>query len=153
VVAVALELVGGEDLTLFAAFGGFATLLFVEFAGPMRARISAQFGLVLAGAVLICLGTLASRTVWTATSSTFIVAFVVLFVGLVSSVLASASTALLASLILPVTLPGSVESIPDQLGGWLLAGAASLSIFESGPDQVTPATRNERGPRAVDRDV
>lgn len=126
VVAVALELVGDEDLTLFAAFGGFATLLFVEFAGPMRARISAQLGLVLAGAVLICLGTLASRTVWTATSSTFIVTFVVLFVGLVSSVLASAGTALLASFILPVTLPGSVESIPDRLGGWLLAGAASL---------------------------
>ncbi|MEV6297027.1 FUSC family protein [Streptomyces sp. NPDC051896] len=123
---MALELVGGEDLTLFAAFGGFATLLFVEFAGPMRARISAQLGLVLAGAVLICLGTLASRTVWTATSSTFIVTFVVLFVGLVSSVLASAGTALLASFILPVTLPGSVESIPDRLGGWLLAGAASL---------------------------
>ncbi|WP_405886195.1 FUSC family protein (plasmid) [Streptomyces sp. NBC_01136] len=125
-VAVAVELVGGGDLALFAAFGGFATLLFVEFAGPMRARISAQLGLVLAGAVLICLGTLASRTVWTATSSTFIVSFVVLFVGLVSSVLASAGTALLVSFILPVTLPGSVESIPDRLGGWLLAGAASL---------------------------
>ncbi|MFE4757880.1 FUSC family protein [Streptomyces mirabilis] len=49
-----------------------------------------------------------------------------LFVGLVSSVLASAGTALLVSFILPVTLPGSVESIPDRLGGWLLAGAASL---------------------------
>ncbi|MFF0794302.1 FUSC family protein [Streptomyces spiralis] len=121
-----LELVGGEEFTLFAAFGGFATLLFVEFTGPMRVRIAAQLGLVLAGAVLICLGTLASRTVWTATSSTFIVAFVVLFVGLVSSVLAGAGTALLVSFILPVTLPGSVESIPDRLGGWLLAGAASV---------------------------
>jgi hypothetical protein len=29
----------------------------------------------------------------------------------------------------------------------------TLSFFELGPDQVTPAKLNERGPRAVDRDV
>ncbi|MFD0502247.1 hypothetical protein ACFQ0G_03280 [Streptomyces chiangmaiensis] len=42
VVAIALEFVGNPELALFfAAFAGFATLLFVEFAGPMRARLSA----------------------------------------------------------------------------------------------------------------
>ena len=55
-----------------------------------------------------------------------IVGFAVLFAGGVSSVLASASTALLLGFILPVTLPGPVSSIPARLGGWLLAGAASL---------------------------
>ncbi|MDR3084153.1 MAG: FUSC family protein, partial [Streptomyces sp.] len=78
------------------------------------------------GAVLICLGTLASRTVWTATVSTFVITFFVLFTGVVSSALAHASTGLLVSFILPVTLSGSVSSLPDRLGGWLLAGAASL---------------------------
>ncbi|MPY47615.1 FUSC family protein [Streptomyces acidicola] len=126
VVAIALELIGNPELTLFAAFGGIATLLLVDFSGPMRARLSAQVGLVLAGVVLICLGTLASRTIWAATAATFVIAFCVLFAGVVSSMLASATTALLVSFILPVTMPGSVGSIPERLGGWLLAGAASL---------------------------
>ncbi len=126
VVAIAVELIGTPDLALFAAFGGFATLLFVDFCGPMRERLSAQINLVIAGAVLICLGTLASQAVWAAVAATFVVAFVVLFAGVVSSVLASATTALLVGFILPVTLPGSVSSIPDRLAGWLLSGAASL---------------------------
>ncbi|MEU6016629.1 FUSC family protein [Streptomyces sp. NPDC047515] len=126
VFAIALKLMGNPDLALFTAFGGFVTLLFVEFSGPMRTRLSAQFGLVLAGAVLICLGTLASQTVWTATVATFVITFVVLFTGVVSSALAHASTGLLVSFVLAVTLPGSVSSLPDRLGGWLLAGAASL---------------------------
>lgn len=125
-VAFALEFNGNPDLALFTAFGGFVTLLFVEFSGPLRARLSAQVGLVLAGVVLICLGTLASQAVWAATVVTFVIAFFVLFIGVVSSVLANATTGLLVSFILPVMLPGSVSSLPDRLGGWLLAGAMSL---------------------------
>ncbi|MFF9507698.1 FUSC family protein [Streptomyces sp. NPDC014724] len=125
-VAFALEVIGSPDLALFTAFGGFVTLLFVEFAGTLRARLSAQVGLVLAGVVLICLGTLVSQVVWAATVVTFVIAFFVLFIGVVSSVLANATTGLLVSFILPVTLPGSVSSLPDRLGGWLLAGAISL---------------------------
>jgi uncharacterized membrane protein YccC len=126
VIAVAEGLIGNPTLTLFAAFGSLATLLFVDFGGSMRERLAAQAGLVVHGAILICLGTLASQAVWLAAGATLVISFAVLFVGAVSSVLATATTALLVSFILPVTLPGPVSSIPDRLAGWLLAGMVSL---------------------------
>ena len=55
-----------------------------------------------------------------------LIAFAVLFAGVVSSVLAGATTSLLLAFILPVSLPGSVSSIPDRLAGWGMAAAASL---------------------------
>lgn len=126
VVAIAIEFVGDRDFAIFAAFGALAGLLFVDFSGPMHVRLSAQTGLVLSGAVLVCLGTLASQVIWVAAAATLAIVSTLLFVGVVSSVLASATTALLVSFILPVTMPGSVSSIPDRLGGWLLGGATSL---------------------------
>ncbi|GGJ59576.1 FUSC family protein [Streptomyces brasiliensis] len=126
VLAVAVEFVGEPDFVMFVAFGALAGLLFVDFSGPPHVRLSAQTGLMLTGAVLVCLGTLASQAIWTATVATFVITFSLLFAGVVSSVLASATTALLVSFILPVTMPGSVSSMPHRLGGWLLGGAASL---------------------------
>jgi uncharacterized membrane protein YccC len=126
VFAVAEGLIGNPTLALFAAFGSLAMLLFVDFGGSMRERLAAQGSLVLVGAMLVCLGTLASQVVWLAVVATVVISFVVLFAGVVSSVLASATTALLVSFVLPVTLPGPVSSIPDRLAGWLLAGAVSL---------------------------
>ncbi len=124
--AIGEEVIGNSTLAVFAAFGSLATLLFVDFTGPMRERLAAQVWLVLTGAVLVCVGTLVSQVVWLAAVTMFAVGFVVLFSGIVSSVLASASTALLAGLILPVSLAGPVGSLPDRLAGWLLAGATSV---------------------------
>ncbi|MEU3183363.1 FUSC family protein [Streptomyces sp. NPDC006923] len=126
VFALAGELIGDPTLAIFSAFGALATLLFVDFGGSMRERLAAQAWLVLAGAVLVCLGTLASQTVWLAAVVTLFVSFLVLFSGVVSSVLASSATALLVSFVLPVTLPGPVGSIPERVLGWLLAGAVSM---------------------------
>ncbi|MGO9784732.1 MAG: FUSC family protein [Streptosporangiaceae bacterium] len=124
--ALSEKVIGDATVATFAAFGSLAMLLFVAFGGTMRERLQAQIALILAGAVFICLGTLAGRTVWLAAIGMFIAGFAVLFAGVVSSVLASASTALLLGFILPVTLPGTVSSIPARLSGWLLAGGASL---------------------------
>jgi Fusaric acid resistance protein-like len=126
VVALAMGCADSADFVLFAAFGSLAGLLFVDFRGPVPVRLLAQTGLVSVGTVLVCLGTLASRTIWTAAAATLVVAFSLLFVGVVSSVLAGATTALLVSFILPVMSPGSVGSIPDRLGGWILGGTAAL---------------------------
>jgi len=124
--AVAEKVIGNATLATFAAFGSLAMLLFVAFGGRTRERLAAQVSLILTGGVLVCLGTLAGRTVWLAAIGMAIVGFAVLFAGVVSSVLASASTALLLGFILPVSLPGAVSSLPARLSGWLLAGAASL---------------------------
>lgn len=124
--ALSEKVIGNPPVATFAAFGSLSMLLFVAFGGRMRERLAAQVSLIGAGAVLLCLGTLASRAVWLAALAMLIAGFVVLFAGVVSSALASASTSLLLAFILPVTLRGPASAIPDRLAGWLLAGAASL---------------------------
>jgi hypothetical protein len=120
------KVIGNPALATFAAFGSFAMLLLVDFGGPMRDRLQAQATLAVAGAVLVCLGTLASRSTPLAALAMALVAFAVLFAGVVSSVLAGATTSLLLAFILPVSIPGPVSSIPDRLAGWGLAGTAGF---------------------------
>ena len=55
------KVIGNPTVATFAAFGSFAMLLLVDFGGPMRDRLQAQAALAVAGAVFVCLGTLASR--------------------------------------------------------------------------------------------
>jgi uncharacterized membrane protein YccC len=124
--ALGKEVIGNPALATFAAFGSFAMLLLVDFAGPMRARLQAQVALAVTGGVFVCVGTLASRSAWLAAVAMALVAFGVLFAGVVSSVLAGATTSLLLAFILPVSLPGPASSIPDRLAGWGLAAGASL---------------------------
>jgi Fusaric acid resistance protein-like len=127
--ALGKEVIGNPALATFAAFGSFAMLLLVDFAGPMRARLQAQAALAVTGGVFVCLGTLLSRSAWLAAVAMALVAFGVLFAGVVSSVLAGATTSLLLAFILPVSLPGPISSIPDRLAGWgLAAGAAFLAV-------------------------
>jgi hypothetical protein len=117
---------GQPVVATFAAFGSFAMLLFVDFGGSIRNRLQCQAALALAGAALICLGTLASRTTWLAAVLIALLAFGVLFAGVVSSVLAGASLSLLLPLIIAVNLPGPASSIPARLEGWGIASLFSL---------------------------
>ncbi len=120
VFAFADLVVGNPVMSMLALFGSFALLLFVDFSGLIRDRLTAQFWLVLAGSVLIVVGTLAAHAVVTAVLATVAVAFLILFSGVVSSVLAGASTALLVSYVLPVTVPVPLSALDDRLygGGW-----------------------------------
>jgi uncharacterized membrane protein YccC len=124
--AVGTLVLRSGDAATFAAFGSFSMLLFVDFNGTLLQRVQSQIGLAVSGAILLCLGTLASHPVWVAAVAMTVVAFAILFVGSVSSVLASSSTALLLAFILPVTLPGSIEAIPARLAGWGLAAVVSI---------------------------
>ena len=123
---VGKDLLNSAALGTFAALGSMAMLVFVDFGGPLSERAIAQATLALTGAVLICLGTLASTLPWAAPAATLVVAFAILFAGVFSSLLAGATTVLLISFVLPATVPGSVEAIPDRLLGWLLAGFVSV---------------------------
>jgi fusaric acid resistance family protein len=124
--AIGDKVIGNPILATFAAFGSFAMLLLVDFSGPIRDRVLAQSALVVACAVLICLGTLASRWAVVAALAMAVVGFAILFAGVVSSVLAGATTSLLLAFILPVSLPGPVSSIPDRVAGWGLSGVVSI---------------------------
>src|SRR3984885_8675071 len=79
--AIGDKVIGNPIVATFAAFGSFAMLLLVDFQGPVRDRIRAQGSLVVACAVLISLGTLASRSTVAATLAMVIVGFAVLFAG------------------------------------------------------------------------
>jgi uncharacterized membrane protein YccC len=127
--AIGDQVIGNIDVATFAAFGSFAQLLLVDFAGPMRQRLLAQASLAVVGAMFVAVGTLASNSTVIATLAMATVGFGVMFAGVVSSVLAGASTALLLAFILPVSLQGPIASIPDRLAGWgLAAGAALLAV-------------------------
>jgi uncharacterized membrane protein YccC len=124
--AVGDKVIGNPAIATFAAFGSFAMVLLVDYGGSMRSRLEAHVSLALASGVLVCLGTIAGRSVWLAVPVAAIVAFTVLFSGVVSSVLAGSATSLLLAFVLPVSIPGTLSSIPDRLAGWGLAGAASV---------------------------
>jgi Fusaric acid resistance protein-like len=124
--AVGDKWIANPQTATFAAFGSFALLLLVDFQGPMRDRLFSQAALGLAGAALVCVGTLASRATWLAVVVTAIVGFLVLFAGVVSSVIASATVSLLLTFILPVSLRAPASAIPDRLAGFGLAAGVSL---------------------------
>jgi uncharacterized membrane protein YccC len=126
VFAVGEEVIGNPALATFAAFGSFAMLLLVDFGGPMRERLQAQAALAVAGCAFVCLGTLASQSVWLATAAMAVLGFGVMFAGAISSVLAGATPSLLLAFILPVTVAGPASSVPDRAAGWGMAAAAAL---------------------------
>jgi uncharacterized membrane protein YccC len=119
--------IGQPDTTLFAAFGSFALLVFADFGGPPRKRLTAYLGLAVTGAILITLGTLCSRTPVAAVAGMAVVGFVVLFSGVISGYFAAARRAALLAFILSVAVPAAPSAILDRLEGWGLAAAVGIS--------------------------
>jgi uncharacterized membrane protein YccC len=127
--ALGEEVIGNPIVATFAAFGSFAMLLLVDFGGPLRARLQAEAALAVVGCAFVCIGTLASRSVWLATATMALIGFLVIFAGVLSSVLARATTALLLAVILPISLAAPVSALGDRVAGWgLAAGAALVAI-------------------------
>ncbi|HEX2810844.1 MAG TPA: hypothetical protein VHN80_32160, partial [Kineosporiaceae bacterium] len=120
------KVIGVAEIATFAAFGSFAMLMLVDFRGPVRERAQAQAALGLTGAVLVFLGTLASRNIWLAAVAMTLVGFAVIFAGVVSSVLAAATSSLLLAFILPVTLAAPFSVVPARLAGWGMAAVAAV---------------------------
>jgi hypothetical protein len=127
--ALSDQVMGMPEVATFAAFGAFALLLFVDFGGPLPQRLQAEAALIVVGAVLICVATLASAEPWLAAAAMAVVGFMVLFAGAVSSTLAGAATALLLAFILPVSVPASVSAVPGRLAGWGLTGIAAMIVI------------------------
>src|SRR3984957_3391363 len=140
--AVNVKVLDNATFALFSAFGCFALLLLVDFSGRMRSRLEAQAALAVAGAVLICIGTLASQAIWSVVLAMAIVPFAVILLGVVSSVLAGAMTSLLLVFILPVATKAPPSAIPDRLAGWGLAsGASFLALWLLWPSPVRSQLR------------
>jgi uncharacterized membrane protein YccC len=126
VFALADNVIGQPQTSIFAAFGSFAILVLVDFAGPPRTRLLAYLGLACVGAVFITLGTLCSQNAWIAAGAMAVVGFGVLFSGVISGYVAAGTTGALLTFVLPVTLPVPNSAIPDRLEGWGLAAGAGI---------------------------
>jgi uncharacterized membrane protein YccC len=124
--AIGDKLLDNPTTALFASLGSISMLLFADFGGSNSQRVKSHVALVVAGLVLVTIGTVSSSNIWVATSVSVVVSFLILFFGIVSSVVAGAQSALLLSILLPITFQGPIDSIPSRLVGWLLAGVASL---------------------------
>src|SRR6516225_5772456 len=120
---------GNLQMALFAAFGGFATLVLASFGGTRKDKLVAHIGLAVAGSVLLIIGTLASRSAWLAALVTIPVAFAVFFAGVAGPNAASGVTAALLAYVLPVASAGTAATIPARLAGWWLASAVGVSDY------------------------
>ena len=118
--------VGDAQTSLFAVFGSAALLLFVDFAGPLPARLQSYLGLWLTGAVLITVATLCSPHAVASVAAMAVVGFAVLFAGIVSPRAVTGSTAILLTFVLPVAEPAPASAIGHRLLGWALAGAVCI---------------------------
>jgi uncharacterized membrane protein YccC len=126
VFAVADKVIQDPQTALFAAFGSFAMLVFVDFTGPLRSRFLAYVALGFVGAVNIVVGTLCSRNAWLAAAAMAVVGFVILFSGVFSGYFAAAGTAAILTFVLPVTIAAPMSAVPARLEGWALAAGAGI---------------------------
>jgi uncharacterized membrane protein YccC len=117
--------IGNTQMALFAAFGGFASLVMVSFGGTRRDKAVAHLMLAVTGSIALIIGTAVSGTTWLATIVTIPVTFLIFFAGVAGPNAASGVTAALLAYVLPVASPGTVSMIPDRLAGWWLAAAVS----------------------------
>ena len=129
VFALADKVIQQPQTSIIAAFGSFALLVFVEFAGPPRNRLIAYAGLACVGAGFITLGTLCSRNPLLAAVAMAAVGFVTLFAGVINGYFAAASTAAILTFVLPVTIPAPNSAILDRLEGWGLATVAGVGAM------------------------
>ena len=126
--ALTYEGIGNLQMALFAAFGGFASLIFASFGGSRRDKTIAHLGLAVIGSIGLIIGTAVNGITWLAVLVTIPVAFGIFFAGVAGPNAASGVTAALLPFVLSVATPGTVAMIGDRLAGWWLASVVSTVV-------------------------
>jgi len=122
--AIGDKVLADPQLTLFATFGGFATLIIAGFGGSRKDKLVAHAGLAVVGSLALIIGTLVSSTTWLAAVVTLLVTFAIFFSGIGGPNAASGTIAAMFPFVLPVVTAGGAATIPSRLEGWWLAAAA-----------------------------
>jgi hypothetical protein len=122
--ALTAQVIGDPQMTLFAVFGSFATLVLVSFGGTRRNKAVAHLGLALTGSAALIIGTLVSNTAWLAALVTIPVTFAIFFAGVASPNAQAGVLGALLIYILPACSPAAASTIGSRLAGWWLASAA-----------------------------
>jgi uncharacterized membrane protein YccC len=126
VVASARALGVEQSVAAFLVFGVMALLVFADFGGEVRSRVSAYLLAALAGAPLIVIGTLASATVWAAVAAAALVGFVLSGLGVLGGYFLNAQTALMLAFILSVSSVAMPDAISGRLVGWIAGGGVAV---------------------------
>jgi uncharacterized membrane protein YccC len=130
--AISLKVIGNPQMTIFATFGAFGTLVMTSFGGTRRDKAIAHLGLAVAGSVALTIGTLVSGSALLAAIVTIPVAFAVYFAGSAGPNAATGVTACLLAYILPVSSVGTPGLLGWRQAGWWLAsvvGAAAVLLM------------------------
>ena len=125
--ALAAEVIGDPQMTLFAVFGSFATLVLVSFGGTRRDKAIAHLGLAVTGSAVLIIGTLVSGTAWLAALVTIPVTFAIFFAGVAGPNAQAGVLGALLAYILPACSPAAVGTIGPRLAGWWLASVAGTA--------------------------
>jgi uncharacterized membrane protein YccC len=132
--AFSVEVLENLQVALFAAFGGFSTLVLVSFAGTWQEKLRAHIGLAVAGSVLLTIGTAVNAHTLLAVLVTLPVAFCVFYAGVAGPNAAGALAGALLVYVLPAASPGTFSMVPDRLAGWWLASVAgTLAVLTLSP--------------------
>ena len=132
--ALTFKVIGDPQMTLYATFGGFATLIFANFGGTRRDKLIAHLGLAVTGSLALIIGTLVSGITWLAALVTIPVAFAIFFGAVIGPNAASGVSGALLGYVLPVASAGGASTIPSRLEGWWLASAAgTLAVLLLSP--------------------
>ena len=125
--AIARAVSPNPNVQLFAAFGSFALLLFVDFPGsPWTKLRSLGAACSRCGAVFIVVGTLCSTQPVAAVLTMAVVGFAVLFAGVLSPLVGAGTIAALLTFVLPIAVAAHPDEIPARLAGWLIAGVLAV---------------------------
>lgn len=117
--------IGDPQALIFIVFGCFALLVMADFGGPRQARLLAYLATVVAGAILVALGTLVSATPVGGAAAMLVIGFGLAFAAIFGGYLAVAQTGLLLAFVISISLPAPSSAIPGRVGGWMLAGLLS----------------------------
>jgi uncharacterized membrane protein YccC len=123
--AIATQAFDDDVAALFGAFASFAALVFCDFGGPPRGRARAYAAVVVAGSVLVLLGTLCSQSTVAATTVMALVAFVVVYLGALGGYFAAAGVTLILAFVLAATLPASIDDVGAREAGWIVGVAVA----------------------------
>jgi uncharacterized membrane protein YccC len=115
-----------QSVAIFLVFGVMALLVFADFGGKTRSRVSAYILAALAGVPLIVVGTLASASVWIAVGASAVVGFVLSGFGVFGGYVLSAQSALMLAFILSVTSVAPMEAMAPRVVGWMVAGGVAV---------------------------
>jgi uncharacterized membrane protein YccC len=125
--ALTFNVIGNEQMAVFAVFGSFGALVMSSFGGTRRDKVIAHLGLAIAGSIVLTIGTLVSGSALLAALITVPVAFCVYFAGMAGPNAASGVTAALLAYVLPVASAAGAAAIPSRLAGWWLASVVSTA--------------------------